>query len=159
MLFIVFVKQKTAYEMRISDWSSDVCSSDLRRRPPGRHHRARTGAAPYRAAPGLRRLMSRCFQCDSPVSPAGRCQCAHNRESEPMSNKCHGCGRRPTACQCYAALSLRSDNLVGQPFDFRMGLTGRREHREAVMVTASAPSLPDDATKRLEYPKIGRAHV
>src|SRR3546814_5544131 len=26
--FIVF-KQKTAYEMRISDWSSDVCSSDL----------------------------------------------------------------------------------------------------------------------------------
>src|SRR3546814_16257484 len=27
--FIVFFKQKTAYEMRISDWSSDVCSSDL----------------------------------------------------------------------------------------------------------------------------------
>src|SRR3546814_10777926 len=29
-----FFKQKTAYEMRISDWSSDVCSSDL-------HHRLR----------------------------------------------------------------------------------------------------------------------
>src|SRR3546814_17053601 len=28
VLFVVF-KQKTAYEMRISDWSSDVCSSDL----------------------------------------------------------------------------------------------------------------------------------
>src|SRR3546814_9930779 len=27
---LLFVKQKTAYEMRISDWSSDVCSSDLR---------------------------------------------------------------------------------------------------------------------------------
>src|SRR3546814_5333904 len=27
-----FFKQKTAYEMRISDWSSDVCSSDLRDR-------------------------------------------------------------------------------------------------------------------------------
>src|SRR3546814_7505831 len=26
-----FFKQKTAYEMRISDWSSDVCSSDLKR--------------------------------------------------------------------------------------------------------------------------------
>src|SRR3546814_5844206 len=25
----IFFKQKTAYEMRISDWSSDVCSSDL----------------------------------------------------------------------------------------------------------------------------------
>src|SRR3546814_4196160 len=33
MMFFVFFffKQKTAYEMRISDWSSDVCSSDLLR--------------------------------------------------------------------------------------------------------------------------------
>src|SRR3546814_10638314 len=30
LIFIIFFfKQKTAYEMRISDWSSDVCSSDL----------------------------------------------------------------------------------------------------------------------------------
>src|SRR3546814_3277119 len=28
-----FFKQKTAYEMRISDWSSDVCSSDLKETP------------------------------------------------------------------------------------------------------------------------------
>src|SRR3546814_5556613 len=27
--YVLFFKQKTAYEMRISDWSSDVCSSDL----------------------------------------------------------------------------------------------------------------------------------
>src|SRR3546814_8316562 len=32
VLVICFFKQKTAYEMRISDWSSDACSSDL----PGR---------------------------------------------------------------------------------------------------------------------------
>src|SRR3546814_2634108 len=31
MFVIFFFKQKTAYEMRISDWSSDVCSSDLKR--------------------------------------------------------------------------------------------------------------------------------
>src|SRR3546814_9230368 len=35
-----FFKQKTAYEMRISDWSSDVCSSDLRRTKPNRAERA-----------------------------------------------------------------------------------------------------------------------
>src|SRR3546814_16862838 len=29
LTFVFFFKQKTAYEMRISDWSSDVCSSDL----------------------------------------------------------------------------------------------------------------------------------
>src|SRR3546814_467086 len=31
ILIVCFFKQKTAYEMRISDWSSDVCSSDLAR--------------------------------------------------------------------------------------------------------------------------------
>src|SRR3546814_9944485 len=30
LVFFFFFKQKTAYEMRISDWSSDVCSSDLK---------------------------------------------------------------------------------------------------------------------------------
>src|SRR3546814_2072919 len=29
LFYFFFFKQKTAYEMRISDWSSDVCSSDL----------------------------------------------------------------------------------------------------------------------------------
>src|SRR3546814_7576419 len=29
LLVVFFFKQKTAYELRISDWSSDVCSSDL----------------------------------------------------------------------------------------------------------------------------------
>src|SRR3546814_8521423 len=29
LIIVFFFKQKTAYEMRISDWSSDVCSSDL----------------------------------------------------------------------------------------------------------------------------------
>src|SRR3546814_9002121 len=33
-VFFFFFKQKTAYEMRISDWSSDVCSSDLTTPPP-----------------------------------------------------------------------------------------------------------------------------
>src|SRR3546814_10792011 len=39
MIFLVFFffKQKTAYEMRISDWSSDVCSSDLARAAAALH--------------------------------------------------------------------------------------------------------------------------
>src|SRR3546814_1140299 len=39
LLLLFFFKQKRAYEMRISDWSSDVCSSDLL--PVVRHPRAR----------------------------------------------------------------------------------------------------------------------
>src|SRR3546814_17362493 len=46
----MFFNQKTAYEMRISDWSSDVCSSDLRHavdRVVRRHHRRNAGAADH----------------------------------------------------------------------------------------------------------------
>src|SRR3546814_8743532 len=38
LLCFFFFKQKTAYEMRISDWSSDVCSSDLGLISPPPHH-------------------------------------------------------------------------------------------------------------------------
>src|SRR3546814_9977929 len=41
MIVVFFFKQKTAYEMRISDWSSDVCSSDLERSRRTRHRIAR----------------------------------------------------------------------------------------------------------------------
>src|SRR3546814_4422591 len=45
-LFVFFFfKQKTAYEMRISDWSSDVCSSDLVEDP--------AGSAPHRGHPEI----------------------------------------------------------------------------------------------------------
>src|SRR3546814_17605094 len=71
-----FFKQKTAYEMRISDWSSDVCSSDLSRpaghhrdpdlRPaaggaaaPGRHSSIRAGRPPRLGAPLPRPLAAR----------------------------------------------------------------------------------------------------
>src|SRR3546814_19010304 len=80
-MYLFLYKQKAAYEMRISDWSSDVCSSDLigaalsrlcaaplfrRRRDAARggadlHLAARGGAAarhqlrPLRRLPGLRR--------------------------------------------------------------------------------------------------------
>src|SRR3546814_9832831 len=45
LVVVFFFKQKTAYEMRISDWSSDVCSSDLH---ACQDHRS-DSAAPWRA--------------------------------------------------------------------------------------------------------------
>src|SRR3546814_3736040 len=75
MCSFLFFKQKTAYEMRISDWSSDVCSSDLgdqaapHRRldmalvgqrgdhdhapHPARHHVVEEGALVFRVAVGV----------------------------------------------------------------------------------------------------------
>src|SRR3546814_4560583 len=49
LLIVVFLgflfKQKTAYEMRISDWSSDVCSSDLMMRLSARLASDRSGTS------------------------------------------------------------------------------------------------------------------
>src|SRR3546814_1353547 len=47
-----FFKQKTAYEMRISDWSSDVCSSDLQPASKKRRRRNARNLAPKRRCPG-----------------------------------------------------------------------------------------------------------
>src|SRR3546814_2849591 len=58
-IFVFSFKQKTAYEMRISDWSSDVCSSDL----PG-DVGARGGAALCADAGGSERLLSGVGQPD-----------------------------------------------------------------------------------------------
>src|SRR3546814_11229721 len=68
MYYFFFFKQKTAYEMRISDWSSDVCSSDLHGRRADakdarpdrlwqyRQHRRRTRAGPAHEGRRLRPL-------------------------------------------------------------------------------------------------------
>src|SRR3546814_7518660 len=64
-----FFKQKTAYEMRISDWSSDVCSSDLDAAgqfpaPPDRPL--------WRQDAGTRAGLSRSLDGGVPQEPAGR---------------------------------------------------------------------------------------
>src|SRR3546814_1787681 len=46
LFFVFFFKQKTAYEMRISDWSSDVCSSDLLPAPLSRTRGAHVDEQP-----------------------------------------------------------------------------------------------------------------
>src|SRR3546814_1316314 len=63
-----FFKQKTAYEMRISDWSSDVCSSDLLRvalqppdlprQPPRGQHADQQRRAQQHQAPAQHRLLA-----------------------------------------------------------------------------------------------------
>src|SRR3546814_8559135 len=60
-IYFFFFKQKTAYEMRISDWSSDVCSSDLSVwAVPGRRRvdRLHVGRADHRSLPAVRRHLT-----------------------------------------------------------------------------------------------------
>src|SRR3546814_12485545 len=96
IMFIFFFKQKTAYEMRISDWSSDVCSSDLA------DCRMRTALDnPCRAvfrAPVRRRGQSRCL---APVRNRKRA-----RTWRAVPRCAAGCGKLPGLC---AAARARGD--------------------------------------------------
>src|SRR3546814_12036819 len=78
---LFFFKQKTAYELRISDWSSDVCSSDLpvpeveparlpRRESQARQHRDVDAGGPDLLRSAERRVGNECVRtCRSPWSP------------------------------------------------------------------------------------------
>src|SRR3546814_1146152 len=74
MNILFFFKQKTAYEMRISDWSSDVCSSDL--------HEAASIETEIRFEQGVQALQQQAasgqqgkrrgnLECDQPPAQSG----------------------------------------------------------------------------------------
>src|SRR3546814_8373317 len=84
-----FFKQKTAYEMRISDWSSDVCSSDLsviagslRRYPP----RPLLIAAILTTPPAARQHFPDAVRKQS--SPAGRSFGLDRSEERRVGKEC-----------------------------------------------------------------------
>src|SRR3546814_2454220 len=71
---IFFCKQKTAYEMRISDWSSDVCSSDLRREERQRGQGDRTYQEHEEHACDEIAVAK---ECALEQRPSGRCEMNH----------------------------------------------------------------------------------
>src|SRR3546814_2607093 len=76
-MLVFFFKQKTAYEMRISDWSLDVCSSDL-----SRSARAPRWSGAGRRRPGQADLRNRRFQTDCAwkiSGPYAPMECLHRR--------------------------------------------------------------------------------
>src|SRR3546814_16564217 len=84
LLYVFFFKQKTAYEMRISDWSSDVCSSDL----TARHYRAQFDADPVGAA-GARacRRGGRDGRPDESTADRGRAHFARRRAGDHRARR------------------------------------------------------------------------
>src|SRR3546814_8560554 len=90
-MICLFFKQKTEYELRISDWSSDVCSADLPwarrpRRSPGRCSRGScrcccTGWCPAAASPGRIRPGPRSSAADRGTH--SRRRRTERRDSEP----------------------------------------------------------------------------
>src|SRR3546814_8314496 len=82
---VFFFKQKTAYEMRISDWSSDVCSSDLGSRLRPRAQRLRFG----QAARGLpRRDLIQRFLSENPQRRESKSRSEERRVGKECVSTC-----------------------------------------------------------------------
>src|SRR3546814_14818801 len=71
-LLFFFYRQKTAYEMRISDWSSDVCSSDLGQRTASSRRAAREDRGSNDTADARRHRENRRVRCRHRASLAYR---------------------------------------------------------------------------------------
>src|SRR3546814_3060329 len=99
IVIVFFFKQKTAYEMRISDWSSDVCSSDLaavQGVAAGRHKR------PVHRAGGWRRDVVVGVACAQPagaIAGLGDCHGNDQRLHAERNFRCHG-ALDPEARRC-----------------------------------------------------------
>src|SRR3546814_3200353 len=105
IFFFVFFKQKTAYEFRIRDWSSDVCSSDLSYADhPARSWDRRSGASVPSDEPDLI-----AFSASPPYHPAG--------------SERHGTG--PTSS---TSESWGSADMLRPPPNVRMAPTGNAGH-------------------------------
>src|SRR3546814_20952014 len=114
-----FFKQKTAYEMRISDWSSDVCSSDLMVEPRRRRAHIRVGAYAF----GQHRQM------------IGLPQVIGIEEGDPVA------GRRPNA-DIAPGIAARSRRREIEPRDPRLPGGGRH-----FAPAAGRPIIPPAHTK------------
>src|SRR3546814_8375846 len=89
--FFFFFKQKTADEVRISDWSSDVCSSDLLQ---GRPHRAGVLQLHPRRPQGPGRYRAEDRQLRLPDAPSGRRRPGRHHHRGRLRNRARPQGGR-----------------------------------------------------------------
>src|SRR3546814_3015605 len=96
IVLFFFFKQKTAYEMRISDWSSDVCSSDLQKRHDrpaddrGAHDARslwRPVAEPFGREAEDRRKHQRIAEADQNQRPARQRARRHRRQDDQRKDR------------------------------------------------------------------------
>src|SRR3546814_626896 len=111
-MFFFFFKQKTAYEMRISDWSSDVCSSDLTDRFSHQRDRAKELTRTAWSAPGFERERRsrpavRATGAGRRTTPPARASGSRDRQRRPPRPRPDAAGgRAPTT----ATIRMRGRN-------------------------------------------------
>src|SRR3546814_1162658 len=172
IIWFFFFKQKTAYEMRISDWSSDVCSSDLDALPAGRATRP---LALTQGPPGTGKTVfiaalvhaALTYGLARNVLLASQAHEAVNNAAEAVLKLFAKTGDAPSILRV-GNEGVVSDRLL--PFHVErveklQKDRFRAELRERLSVAARALGIPDALATQLAQiehairPEIGRAHV
>src|SRR3546814_28899 len=153
LVFVFFFKQKTAYEVRISDWSSDVCSSDLRYFRSGHHRRSGARAPAPTGFSDDRRLKTGRFASGRSAPPHKEGRLPPMRHGTPMSMNLD-CSRAST-CPCNSPADWAKNGLM------HMFGTGASPRTEAIIrpvgkrSETTGRSIPSDAI-RTKCSKIHR---
>src|SRR3546814_1971755 len=125
MFGVFFSKQKTAYEMRISDWSSDVCSSDLTPKVATRRALAPTSSAlPPNAAKPRRATNTTAKALPHRSSPA-----APRRRSEEHTSELQSLMR-----SSYALFCLKKKNNTSHKYTSRNTLTTCKTQHNTIKI-------------------------
>src|SRR3546814_18678527 len=130
VVLFFFFKQKTAYEMRISDWSSDVCSSDLN-----------AGHA-HERGPDPRRSQSRGRAAIGGLSRLAAC-----RAGDGGSGGAHAAPSRrlgPSQCRTRRASKAQAG-----------GLWRGRQNNETASAMAAAMGSPSGRTLQMSEQRVG----
>src|SRR3546814_4128577 len=148
-VFFFFFKQKTAYEMRISDWSSDVCSSDL-----GLLSFVLPASA---AAQGAPIIVTGTGLPDTPATPAYAMQIIdRDRLTATASGRIEDALASVAGFQQFRRTDSRASNPSAQGITLR-ALGGNATSR-ALMLLDGVP-VADPFFGYIPLSEIGRAHV
>src|SRR3546814_7541202 len=131
MLYVIFFffKQKTAYEMRISDWSSDVCSSDLAgcRRLLAGDRAAQGGGAVHRADRLPRHQEGRPeSRADRAIRPVAVPHAVPGRRTRRSGYSALGRGQPAPAGDRSLVAADRKSVVSGTSVSVRVDIGGRR---------------------------------
>src|SRR3546814_3080601 len=133
-MWFFFFKQKTAYEMRISDWSSDVCSSDL------------VAVAAKRRLAVQRRRILRKIDDNRGIDRIARAECAGHRRQDammrPIAHQVHQPNRaRLLPAERKARMEVEDTDRPGRPGRIGTHACGSSAAHASIAARASASSI------------------
>src|SRR3546814_1412278 len=140
VIIFFFFKQKTAYEMRISDWSSDVCSSDLAETRSETKRFSFSSQKRCWCRFGSKRRRRRLLACETVLPTIGRSE-EHTSELQSLMRN------------SYAVFCLKKkikNNIINTHYNlYNMCVTYNGNPKRTAHIVISHATTTDDTAQRL----------